>query len=169
MTLRAPSLPTYLIGLLVSAALGGLLWFALGEQLSAPLLLALGLFLGHFVGSWLGEAAPARAEARAPAEAPAAAARPAQTAKSGSGEIKSIYVGNIAFSAPREELQALFAPYGEVISLRLMMDRATGRPRGYGFIEMEADAADSAIRALDGHEFFGRQLRVNEAKQRIGG
>lgn len=169
MTLRAPSVLTYLIGLLVCAALGGLLWLLLGGRLPGPLLLGLGLFLGHLIGSWLGEAAAtARPVAGTPATTPAttheAAATPAE-----SGEIKSIYVGNIAFSAPREALQTLFEPYGKVISLRLMMDRATGRPRGYGFIEMEAGAAEAAIAALDGHEFFGRRLRVNEAKQRANG
>ncbi|MCF6209117.1 MAG: RNA-binding protein [Gammaproteobacteria bacterium] len=80
--------------------------------------------------------------------------------------MKSIYVGNVAFSAPREDLQALFEAHGQVVSVRLMTDRITRRPRGYGFVEMESQAADAAIAALNGMEFFGRSLRVNEAKQR---
>lgn len=78
----------------------------------------------------------------------------------------SMYVGNLPFSADSNSLQALFAPYGEVISARVMSDRETGRSRGFGFVEMEASNAKTAIAALDGTEVDGRKLRINEAEKR---
>lgn len=80
-----------------------------------------------------------------------------------------IYVGNLPFSATEEEVSDLFAQYGEVIACNLLIDRETGRPRGFGFVEMEDEAAKQAIAALDGRDFGGRQLRVNEAQPREQG
>lgn len=80
-----------------------------------------------------------------------------------------IYVGNLPFSATEEEVSEVFSQYGEVISCSLLIDRETGRPRGFGFVEMEDDAAKQAISALDGKDFGGRQLRVNEAQPREQG
>ncbi|MQC25694.1 MAG: RNA-binding protein, partial [Chloroflexi bacterium] len=77
-----------------------------------------------------------------------------------------IYVGNLPFSATQEEVEELFATYGEVISVALPSDRETGRPRGFGFVEMEDAPAAEAIRALDGKDFGGRNLRVNPAEPR---
>jgi len=77
-----------------------------------------------------------------------------------------IYVGNLPFSATEEQVEQLFAAHGEVVSVALPTDRETGRPRGFGFVEMENDAAAAAIRALDGQDFGGRNLRVNEAEPR---
>ncbi len=79
---------------------------------------------------------------------------------------KSIYVGNLPWSATEEQVQDLFAAYGTVLSVKLISDRETGRARGFGFVEMEDDGAQAAITALDNHEFGGRMLRVNEAKPR---
>ena len=75
---------------------------------------------------------------------------------------KSIYVGNLPWSATEEQVQDLFAEYGNVLSVKLVSDRDTGRARGFGFVEME----DGAIEALDNFSFGGRTLRVNEAKPR---
>ncbi|MFH1844784.1 MAG: RNA-binding protein [bacterium] len=80
--------------------------------------------------------------------------------------MKKIYVGNLPFSATEDELTQLFGQHGEVQSVALIMDRETGRPRGFGFIEMEDSAATAAISALDGYELGGRSLRVNEARDR---
>jgi RNA recognition motif-containing protein len=82
--------------------------------------------------------------------------------------MKSIYVGNLPFTASEDEVRDMFAAYGEVESVRLMTDRETGRPRGFGFVKMGADDADAAIKALDGKPFGGRNLRVNEAEDRKG-
>ena len=78
----------------------------------------------------------------------------------------SMYVGNLPFSADQTSLQSLFAPYGEVLSARVMADRETGRSRGFGFVEMGTSDAKSAIAALNGTQLDGRQLRINEAEKR---
>ena len=80
--------------------------------------------------------------------------------------MKSIYVGNLSFSATEEDIRNLFSPYGTVHSVKLISDRETGRPRGFGFVEMEDSAAASAISALNGKEVGGRSLRINEARER---
>jgi len=80
-----------------------------------------------------------------------------------------IYVGNLPFTASEEDVSALFAQYGEVISCHLLKDRETGRPRGFGFVEMEDEGARAAIAALDGQDFGGRALKVNEAQPRESG
>ena len=79
---------------------------------------------------------------------------------------KSIYVGNLPWSATEEELRDLFGQFGGVTSVKLVSDRDTGRPRGFAFGEMEDADAAKAIEALEGTEFGGRTLRVNEAKPR---
>lgn len=80
--------------------------------------------------------------------------------------MKQIYVGNLPYSSNEEDVRELFAQYGEVTSVKLINDRETGRPRGFGFVEMDDSSADSAIEALDGSEFGGRSLKVNEARPR---
>jgi len=79
---------------------------------------------------------------------------------------KKIYVGNLVFSASEAEVRELFGRYGTVHSVKLITDRDTGRFRGFGFVEMDREQADSAIEALNGTDFGGRSLRVNEAKER---
>jgi len=80
---------------------------------------------------------------------------------------KKIYVGNLNFNTTEDSLRDLFAQHGAVLSADIVMDRYTGRSRGFGFVEMEeATAADAAITALDGVEFDSRNLRVNEAQSK---
>ncbi len=79
---------------------------------------------------------------------------------------KSIYVGNLPWAATEEQVRDLFAEHGNVISVKLVSDRETGRARGFGFVEMEDADAENAIEALDNFSFGGRTLRVNEAKPR---
>ena len=77
---------------------------------------------------------------------------------------KKIYVGNLNFNTTEDSLRDLFAVHGTVLTSDIVMDRYTGRSRGFGFVEMEDEtAADAAITALDGTEFDARNLRVNEA------
>ncbi len=79
----------------------------------------------------------------------------------------SIYVGNLSYEVTQEDLSAVFSEYGAVKRVQLPTDRETGRMRGFGFVEMETDAQESAaIEALDGAEWMGRDLRVNKAKPR---
>lgn len=79
---------------------------------------------------------------------------------------KKIYVGNLPFSASETEVRELFEAHGTVHSVSLIEDRETGRPRGFGFVEMDDAAADAAIQALQGQDFGGRSLNVNEARPR---
>ena len=79
---------------------------------------------------------------------------------------KKIYVGNLAFSSTEDEVRKAFEEYGEVQSIALITDRDTGRPRGFGFVEMESEAADAAITGLNGRDLGGRDLNVNEARPR---
>ncbi|ADK83117.1 MULTISPECIES: RNA recognition motif domain-containing protein [Sediminispirochaeta] len=80
---------------------------------------------------------------------------------------KKIYVGNLNYSTREESLQDLFGQYGQVNSVNIITDRYTGQSKGFGFVEMEEmDAAEAAISALDGTSLDGRELRVNEAKER---
>jgi RNA recognition motif-containing protein len=80
--------------------------------------------------------------------------------------LKTIYVGNLPFTATDDEVRGLFSKHGTVHSVKLITDRDTGRPRGFGFVEMEGGAASAAITALNGSQFGGRSLRVNEARER---
>ncbi len=80
--------------------------------------------------------------------------------------MKSIYVGNLPFSATEDEVRDLFAEFGQVNEVRLMTDRETGRARGFGFVKMDADDALAAIKALNGKNLGGRDLRINEAEER---
>ncbi|MDY0305768.1 RNA-binding protein [Desulfovibrio aminophilus] len=80
--------------------------------------------------------------------------------------MKSIYVGNLPFSATEDQTRDMFAAYGEVTSVKFIMDRETGRFRGFGFVEMDDAGAAEAVRGLNGTDFGGRTLKVNEAKPR---
>lgn len=81
-----------------------------------------------------------------------------------------LYVGNLSFSTSEAQLRDLFAQHGEVTSASLVMDRETGRPRGFGFVEFaNDDQARAAITALDGKNVDGRDIKVNEAKPREAG
>jgi len=79
----------------------------------------------------------------------------------------NIYVGNLSFSVDSSELQSLFVPFGTVKSANVIMDRETGRSKGFGFVEMSNDQeAKAAITALNGKEHSGRSITVNEARPR---
>ena len=82
-----------------------------------------------------------------------------------------LYVGNLPFSADEDQVRQLFSNNDRnVTEVKLITDRDTGRPRGFGFVEMgSSEDADSAIRELNGHELDGRQLTVNEARERSQG
>lgn len=114
-------------------------------RLDSALLLA----IGAFAGAWL-----------------AAIGRRAVSSSEGGKEVITLFVGNLAFKATEQELQELFAPYGTVRSARIMRDRKTRRPRGFGFVEMAGGEAVKAIRALDGKEFHGRKLRIKEGNRK---
>ena len=80
--------------------------------------------------------------------------------------MKKIYVGNLPFTTTDSDLRQLFSSHGEVSSASVVMDRESGRSRGFGFVEMDATNAATAITALDGRDLGGRSLRVNEAESK---
>ncbi len=78
-----------------------------------------------------------------------------------------IYVGNLSFDASEDDVRGAFATFGTVESVKMIMDRETGRPRGFAFVTMtESDEANTAIESLNGSELLGRELRVREATPR---
>lgn len=77
-----------------------------------------------------------------------------------------LYVGNLPFTATEDAVRALFAPHGTVEKLSLISDRDTGRARGFGFVEMSSADASRAMQALNGQDFDGRPLKINEAQER---
>jgi hypothetical protein len=148
---------SYVRSLIVASILATVAWFVFpvinNNQLDAQLVLAVAVFISVIVGSLLAGSSTTR------------------SAKSGTKNkgVKTIFVGNLAFKVRRDELSKLFSEYGQVNSVRIMTDRETRRPRGFGFIEMGANDAKSAIKALNGIEFMGRDLKVNEANERKAG
>lgn len=82
----------------------------------------------------------------------------------------NIYVGNLPFQTTEEDLRTMFAAYGTVDNVNIIMDRMTGRSRGFGFVEMsDSSAAEAAINALNGSDVDGRALTVNEARPKTQG
>jgi RNA recognition motif-containing protein len=77
-----------------------------------------------------------------------------------------LYVGNLPFTATEDAIRTLFAPHGTVEKVSLINDRDTGRPRGFGFVEMSNADASRAMQALNGQEMDGRALKINEAQER---
>jgi RNA recognition motif-containing protein len=86
-------------------------------------------------------------------------------------EMTKLFVGNLPFTVTEDSLRALFTPHGTVDKIALITDRYTGQPRGFGFVEMPNADASRAMQALNGSDFGGRALKVNEAqeRQRTGG
>ena len=78
----------------------------------------------------------------------------------------NIYVGNLPYSVTEQQLREMFEQYGEVQTAKLIMDRETGRTRGFGFVDMDNADADAAIKALNKTEMDGRTLKVNQAEPR---
>ena len=80
--------------------------------------------------------------------------------------VKTIYVGNLPFNASEDDVRDLFSQYGAIHSVKMITDRETGKPRGFCFVDIDQDAANVAIEALNGKDFQGRNLRVNEAREK---
>lgn len=83
---------------------------------------------------------------------------------------KRVYVGNLAYSVTEADLRDVFAEAGTVVDVKVVLDRDTGRPRGFAFVELDTDAAASkAMQMLNGRELQGRTIAVSEARERTGG
>jgi RNA recognition motif-containing protein len=81
-------------------------------------------------------------------------------------QMKKLYVGNLPFTATESDVRKLFEQHGEVASVALITDRETGRPRGFGFVEMDDNGVVKAMQALNGYDMDGRALTVNEAQDK---
>ena len=158
MTLQLPSLSRYLSGLAILIPIAAIFYFIQDNPLMQGMgtfnTLLAGLLAGHLLTSFVVDRKTASDGARS------------VKAENNTQERKTIYVGNIAYSANRHELEKLFAGYGSVYSTRIMTDRVTRKPRGYGFIEMGRHNADKAIASLNGAVLKGRTLKVGEANER---
>ena len=160
MAIKTPSFMQYLLGLIAALCIFGL-FFTLTEKLhlfamNSLLALFIGLLLGHLIGSFVSIRPSMRVSPSSDAGEYA----------SDQDEIQAIYVGNLPFKTTRHELRELFEPFGKVHSARIMIDKATRKPRGYGFVEMDSRSATKAINKLNGSTFSGRSIKVNEASQR---
>ena len=80
--------------------------------------------------------------------------------------VRTLYVGNLPWASTEEEIKSVFGDHGNVLDCRIITERATGRSKGYGFVEVEEEDADKMVSALDGMEINGRKIVVNEAKPR---
>jgi RNA recognition motif-containing protein len=151
MKYQLPSLKTYMMGLLVLigiAILTSLVLPTIGvDNNSVVLAVMAGLLVGHFVGTSV-TIAPAKA---------------AVNTRQNQNEVTTLYVGNLTFQTSKYDLYNLFQQYGKVHSSRIMFDKVTRKSRGFGFVEMSRKDAEAAIGALDGMDFSGRNIRVNEA------
>jgi RNA recognition motif-containing protein len=151
MKYQLPSLKTYMVGLLVLIGItiiASVLLPTFGiENKNVVLAVMAGLIIGHFVGTSL-TAAPSNGVA---------------TKSPSNAELKTIYVGNLAFHTSKYDLYNLFKQYGKVHSSRIMFDKITKKSRGFGFVEMNSQDAEAAIEALNGMDFSGRNIKVNEA------
>ena len=135
---------------LVGYLLGNMFGF---ENVPAGSVLATGLFIGTLFGGLL------------VALVPKAKGETGNTATKG-GDSSNIYVGNLPFNAGEDDVKNIFSPYGEVLDIRLVKDRRSKRFKGYGFVEMPVSGAKAAIENLDGTDYAGRTLRINEAKKK---
>jgi hypothetical protein len=155
MKYQLPSLKTYMLGLLVLigiAVLASLLLPTIGiDNHHVVLAVMAGLLVGHFVGTSV-TTAPATA---------------AVNNRQNPNEVTTLYVGNLSFHTSKYDLYNLFKQYGKVHSSRIMFDKVTRKSRGFGFVEMNSKDAEMAIEALDGRDFSGRNIRVNEANNQV--
>jgi len=148
---------TFIRNLIIACILAAIAWFIYPvintNQLNVQLVMSIAVFISVLAGSLIAGCSAGGKE----------------ISVSSNGANKTIFVGNLAFRARKDDLQKLFSEYGQVNSVRIMTDRETRKPRGFGFIEMSESDAARAIKALDGFEFMGRNLKVNEANERKDG
>ena len=150
MKIALPTFKNIIKSLIVALILSGIAYFLTPylniSELSSDRLLAYSVLSGAFIAGVL-------------------AAMPMEFSLISSKEA-SIFIGNLAFKAGANDLRELFEEYGDVQSVRVMTDRATRRPKGFAFVEMDKKGAKAAIADLDGSEFFGRDIKVNYATRR---
>ncbi len=141
-------------GVAMAIALGLVGYFVgpmvgLNQEIPVGSVLASGLVVGFLLGAWAFGGGSGRS-----------------TSKAKHNNTNVLYVGNIPFKAREDEVQRLFETYGTVVSVRLVRGGPNRRPKGYGFVEMGSAGDVKAALVLNGEEFAGRKLRVNEAKDK---
>jgi hypothetical protein len=150
MKIALPTFKNILKSLIIALILSLVAYFLVPyldmKLLSQPRLIAYAILTGAFIGSLL-------------------VLTQVDLSSFGSNQA-SVFVGNLAFKAGANDLRVLFEEYGEVQGVRVMTDRATRRPKGFAFVEMDKKGANAAIAVLDGSEFFGRDIKVNHATRR---
>lgn len=143
-----------LLGTGVIALIFAIYYLAINSMGVTPLNPSAGLLLGLIAGMLIGMFVSNTASVNV------AASRPSESKK------QTIYVGNLPFRTTRYELRELFQPYGKIHSARIVIDKATRKPRGYAFVEMDSKGAAKAIHSLNGFDFAGRNLKVSTASNR---
>ncbi|WP_368165282.1 RNA recognition motif domain-containing protein [Aeromonas sp. R6-2] len=139
---------------LILALVGYLVAQALHFQLEAEVIFALGLAVGGFIVPLLLQRKRTHS---------------AEASTSPTGETRTLYVGNLPYRANEAAVRELFALHGQVISVRLMKDKVTGKRRGFGFVEMPVADAERAVTALNDQEYQQRTLKVREANEKKEG
>lgn len=146
--------PSFIVNLIVSALLAVLSYFLLpmlGIDIPSNFALALGLLLGGILSPVIGSLF----------------SKGLASGESDEDSSKTLYVGNLPYRANEQAVQEHFELQGHVHSVRLMKDRRTGKRKGYGFVEMDANGAHKAIKNLNDSEFQERTLKVRMAKDKI--
>ncbi len=146
------SLQLSIVYSLVLAVIGYFVLPFFGEALPVDLVFATGLALGGIFVAIISNTQGQK--------------QTSEIVQSAQGPTKTIYVGNLPYRANEATIKELFEKFGEVHSVRLLKDRQTGKRRGFGFVEMDEDTGDKAIKALNDSEFQQRTLKVREAKDR---
>jgi xanthosine utilization system XapX-like protein len=146
--------PSFIVNLIVAALLAALSYSLLpilGIDMPSNIALALGLFLGGILAPVIGSLF----------------GKDSSSGDSDDGMSKTLYVGNLPYRANEQSVQEHFELQGHVHSVRLMKDRRTGKRKGYGFVEMDANGAQKAIKNLNDSDFQERTLKVRMAKDKI--
>ncbi len=145
---QKPLLSTFIIAAIAAAAGFAAAQTSALQGLETQWLVSGALFVGVMLGGLLSRVPAGATQARGRDNAP---------------NRKTLYVGNMPFSTTEAELRDTFASHGKVHSIKMLTDRHTGRPRGVGFVEMDPRGAQAAMTALNGTDFGGRNIKVNEA------
>lgn len=147
--------PSFILNIFITVLFAIVLYFVLpilASDISSPLAAAIGTLLGGILVPVLAKLIPSTITSSEESE---------------SGEVSTLYVGNLPYRANEQAVQEHFEQQGNVVSVRLMKDRRTGKRKGYGFVEMSANGADKAIKNLNDSIFQERTLKVRLAKEKV--
>lgn len=147
--------PSFILNIFITVIFAIVLYFVLpilASDISSPLAAAIGVLVGGILIPIVTKLLPSTNSSNE---------------DGGSGEVSTLYVGNLPYRANEQAVQEHFEQQGNVVSVRLMKDRRTGKRKGYGFVEMNAKGADKAIKNLNDSIFQERTLKVRLAKEKV--